>query len=289
MAAAGSQHSRHAFTLIELLVVIAIIAILIGLLLPAVQKVRESAMKTQCTNHLHQLALALHSHADQKGLFPSAYVATSTSPGWGWGTMILPFMEQQPLYQGLTPEAINFGGGGNPAMPTPAAQTKLSVFRCPADTGPDLNPERLNHGMANYRATSGPTAYPFFNADTDMGGIMYQNSRIGFDDIVDGTSNTLVIGECKFDVKETKRAAIWPGMSGLRSGAVWISDVMWWVDNTSAVINGTAPQAFSSRHPGGAFFAFGDGSVRFFRQGGNVMNLRYLAGRNDGFTSQLEE
>jgi prepilin-type processing-associated H-X9-DG protein len=71
-------------------------------------------------------------------------------------------------------------------------------------------------------------------------------------------------------------------MTGLRSGSIWISDVMWWVDQSTAQVNGTAPQAFSSRHPGGAFFAFCDGSVRFFRNATNPDIVRWLAGRNDG-------
>jgi prepilin-type processing-associated H-X9-DG protein len=71
-------------------------------------------------------------------------------------------------------------------------------------------------------------------------------------------------------------------MSGLRSGAIWISDVMWWVDEATAQVNGTAPQAFSSRHPGGAMFAFCDGSVRMFRTGTDPNIVRWLAGRADG-------
>ena len=76
--------------------------------------------------------------------------------------------------------------------------------------------------------------------------------------------------------------ALWAGMTGLRNGAVWISDVMWWIDDESATINGTAPQAFSSRHPGGAMFSFCDGSTRFFKEGGDIELLKFLADRDDG-------
>ena len=115
---------------------------------------------------------------------------------------------------------------------------------------------------------------------------MYQNSETKFRDIFDGTSNTVVIGECIFDENTNKRAALWPGMTGLRNGAIWISDVMWWVDAASASVNGPAPQAFSSRHPGGALFGFCDGSTRFFPDGGNAELLRFLAGRSDGVLTQ---
>jgi prepilin-type N-terminal cleavage/methylation domain-containing protein/prepilin-type processing-associated H-X9-DG protein len=277
--------NKHgAFTLIELLVVIAIIAILIGLLLPAVQKVREAANRIKCSNNLKQMGLALHCYVDSYGRFPPAYAATNMDPGWGWGSFVLPFLEQAPLYSALGVPMRRFGDGQNPADPktNPYTQLRLPLFRCPSDTGPDLNSIRLNFAMSNYRAVAGATDYPIFTANLDMGGVLFQNSKIRIPDITDGTSNTLALGECLFDVQVDKRAAIWPGMSGLRDGAIWISDVMWWVDDASADINGPAPQAFSSRHPGGAFFVFCDGSVRFFTAGGNVQNLKWLACRNDG-------
>jgi hypothetical protein len=137
--------------------------------------------------------------------------------------------------------------------------------------------------MSNYRAVAGPTTYPWFYAYQDMGGVMYQNSAVRLTDITDGTSNTLAVGECMFDTVTGKIACIWVGMTGMDNGAVRISDVMWWVDESTAQVNGTAPQAFSSRHAGdGAFFMFCDGSVRFYRRGADPNKIRFLAGRNDG-------
>lgn len=278
---------RLGFTLIELLVVIAIIAILIGLLLPAVQKVREAAYRVKCQNNLHQMCLGLHNYAESKGSFPPAYRATGTNPGWGWGAYLLPYVELPALYDGLKVNTINFGNGANPAQPTPESKTRLDLFRCPSDTGPVLNNWRLNHSMSNYRAIAGATTYPFFAANQDMGGVMFQNSKIKIEEILDGTSNTMAVGECKWTAipeppaTDPKRAALWVGMTGLRDGAIWISDVMWWVDESTAIINGPAPQAFSSRHYRGAHFGFCDGSVRFFRQGGNPNVVKWSAGRKD--------
>lgn len=275
-------HSRSAFTLIELFVVIAILAVLIGLMLPAVQKARDAAARVGCQNNLKQLGLAFHNHIAVHGVFPSAYQSTGFNPGWSWGSQLLPFLEQENLYRQANVSTKRFGNGANPAMPTVETQTKLAIFRCPSDIGPTLNPMRLDYATSNYRAVAGPMTYPYFFVDQDTGGVMFQNSKISILAITDGTANTLAVGECAFNESASKRAAIWAGMSGLRYEAVWISDVMWWVDENSAQINGTAPQAFSSRHRGGAFFLFCDGSARFFREGGDVHVVRYLAGREDG-------
>ena len=91
---------RRGFTLIELLVVIAIIAVLIALLVPAVQKVREAAARTQCQNNLHQIGLAMHAYHDANKAFPPAF---SKPANWGWSVWLLPYVEQAPLFATLDP------------------------------------------------------------------------------------------------------------------------------------------------------------------------------------------
>jgi prepilin-type N-terminal cleavage/methylation domain-containing protein/prepilin-type processing-associated H-X9-DG protein len=283
-----SRRRPSGFTLIELLVVMAIIAVLIGLLLPAVQKVREAASRTRCANNLKQLGLGLHNYNYTLGVFPPGYRAKGLGVGWGWGAYLLPFVEQRAMYDALGVTSKPFGDGVSLAPPTALTQTVLSVFVCPSDTGPDLNPLKRNHAKSNYRGIGGPTLPANFIVDYDYGGVLYQNSKVRVADIRDGTSNTLAVGECPLDEPTNKVAAIWAGMDSSGGGVVYISDVFWSIDAGDFRINGPGPQAFGSRHAGGAQFGFCDGSVRFLRDAADPAKVQILAGRADGQVADLD-
>jgi prepilin-type N-terminal cleavage/methylation domain-containing protein/prepilin-type processing-associated H-X9-DG protein len=260
-ALARRANQRRAFTLIELLVVIAIIAILIGLLLPAVQKVRQAAARTQCLNNLKQLGVALHSYHDANGHLPCLAFA-DVSNRWGWAVALLPFVEQEALYNQLGAPNISLALS-MPFPATPLLQTRIPTYLCPAD--PDrssTNPNFDNYGKSNYIASQGVISF--------VGDVGRDHTRLT--DITDGTSNTFLVGERE---GKTNIAAIWPGVrkSGGSVGGVARErpNVPFLGNRGGSCCGGEQPSppdpcrrgGFSSGHPDGVNFAFCDGSVRF--------------------------
>ena len=280
-----STTKRLGFTLIELLVVIAIIAILIGLLLPAVQKVREASSRVKCQNNLKQLGLACHGHHDAQGRLPYGvnWVTSADTDGFGndtessgwrtdsWSTQILPYGEQTAVYDDLK-SATN---GFTTQRPNSATtQTVLSVFICPSDVGPELNNRRGNIAKSNYVGIAGSvrstTDGAFACSDNTSGpttGIFWVNSNTRLLTIRDGTSNTVMIGERDGGDGNgsPRRAAIWAGAVRAR----WLNGTLGATDGTRTSMylnsNGEPWNSLGSFHTGGANFALADGSIRFVR------------------------
>ncbi len=294
-----SPSPRRGFTLIELLVVIAIIAILVALLLPAVQQVREAARKSQCQDHLHNLVIALHNYENSYNFFPAAAArnlpdircATDDRSGWGWGAAILPQIEQKPLFDQLrvANEAL-YMALGDPARRQLMTQ-QLDIFVCPSDNSPETNQglrsnkgnyTHVRHwnnscsgnnywtGTANYIAVAGHGTI----ADASNDGIMYRYSYTAVSDIGDGTSNTIMIGEreqeCAAATWVGARNAQGSGPRGLnyvagstfqKINGVDLTQVTTGAQGTIACVYG-----FSSKHPGGAQFALADGKVTFISE-----------------------
>jgi prepilin-type N-terminal cleavage/methylation domain-containing protein/prepilin-type processing-associated H-X9-DG protein len=249
-----APHGRSAFTLIELLVVIAIIAILIGLLLPAVQKVREAAARTKCENNLKQIGLAMHMYHDTNNSFPPAF-----TPGknWGWSTYILPYVEQAPLYTALATDTTNL------ALNTITTTTALSVYLCPSDAG---LPGPSNTYFSGYAKSN----YLISEQVSDGG------SKIHILTITDGTSNTIMGGE-----RDTKNqvGGVWPGKdTATGSASTSVASVIArpnyplntvYAGGTNPPTSANDPSCtrftWSSLHTGGVNFVFVDGSVHYLR------------------------
>jgi prepilin-type N-terminal cleavage/methylation domain-containing protein len=314
----ASRLQRTGFTLIELLVVIAIIAILIALLVPAVQKVRAAAARTQCINNLKQIALACHGYHDANKVLPPGYLGplpremTSANLGTGQNVsfmpFILPYIDQTPLStQMLTgiPSnyfAINaiYGSWYSGAYPSvsSAAFAQIPAFVCPMDNphassggtfiryyyystyNSSTGAITTSHGGSITASDVGRTSYAgvagltgAFSTFGSYEGIMSNRSRIQLANILDGTSNTLMVGE----------------INGAHSGANRLYSFSWMATPALFTIGGLGTtttnqtyKQFSSPHQGVVMFAFGDGTVRPLQNSIDANSFYYLSGCRDG-------
>ncbi len=323
---------RRAFTLIELLVVIAIIAILIGLLLPAVQKVREAAARLQCQNNLKQLGLAVHNYHDANQKLPYGVLrdqpSTDPSPGfphpdrmagrpapysrYALMHQLLPYIEQDSLSKLW--DQYNFDNNGidlqTGVVNGPGAFFKQQVKTLVCPSQPNAG-SPLNQGvdpagsgiyfLTSYYGSAGTRGYPRWATDGRLGlfafqdGFFNQNRQYKIEAITDGTTNTIMLGERHYfdpvfdtDPSVNDRITDW--------GWVWFGAQGDAFLGTSVPINYRLPanttitqamfddriNAFGSGHTGGANFAFGDGSVRFVRDGISPLTFQALGTRAGG-------
>src|SRR5262245_42281806 len=288
---------RRGFTLIELLVVIAIIAVLIGLLLPAVQKVREAANRMKCQNNLKQIGIALHSYHDANGTFPSGHKVTYDGTNDGstiylanWAVLILPFIEQDNLYRQYDQTLSAFHANNKFVR-----ETYVATYACPSDINankiltPESAPSSGGGGTpfmtGSYRAMGGVSATGFdqwagypsevkVNAQTAAGlrGVFHTDwagGPVGPDrmtSITDGTSNTLAVGERSTRTHNT-RGTFWANSFNLYSVSGAYNQSASLLNDYDACIAIASDQAqckygWGSFHPGVINFVYGDGSVR---------------------------
>ncbi len=298
------------FTLIELLVVIAIIGILIALLLPAVQKVREAANRLSCQNNLKQIGLAMANYHDSAQAFPPGGVSMNET---SWHVHLLPYLEQDALFRQFNLSPGHYTDNGGQGRNNLAAN-RIALYLCPSSPADkmllnapnNVNPPDLINGQPPYtthyygvmgpKGTNPVTGQPYSSRDDDNGyggfgtqGVFDCDSQTTIADITDGTSNTFLVGEVSWDNPFTgTRYRSW--MRGCQNGGNG------WIGGCRNVANGiNTPQialfndiAFGSQHPGGANFVMCDGSVHFVRENINLGVLKAAASRNGGEVNQLD-
>jgi prepilin-type N-terminal cleavage/methylation domain-containing protein/prepilin-type processing-associated H-X9-DG protein len=284
---------RGGFTLIELLVVIAIIGILVGMLLPAVQKVRDAGMRTQCLNNLHQMGVALHLYHDVNKRFPQGVQYEYPYYYWSWMAQMMPYFDQDPLYREAdawartqtNPEEYRWWPWGgfwlSPQTPAnPALGKKLKTLICPADGREDATLPQGNGDVAftGYLGVAGISGDRSNYSNDSTNGIFFWQSKTRLAAILDGPSNTLMVGE------RPPSADLQYGwwFAGYGFDGSGVGDVVLGArEYKYAASMGCPPSKvgfqpgnpgdpcdqvhFWSFHSGGGNFLFGDGSARFLK------------------------
>ncbi|MFO0807721.1 MAG: DUF1559 domain-containing protein [Gemmataceae bacterium] len=291
--------ARRAFTLLELLVVIAIVAVLLGLLLPAVQKVREAANRAKCQNNLKQIGLALHQYHDRLGALPAGVTSRSQPmPYISWLTRLLPHIEQDTLWR-MTLDAYDFAPRNPFQLPHIGFGTPQRMFSCPSDGRVESPQDTHQDRRAALTSYIGVLGTDFTKSD----GVLYRDSRVKLTDVTDGTSGTLAAGE-RPPSPDFWYGWWYAGVGQRRTGSgdmlLGTRELHWprapFTDGCPAgpfaFVPGRMDEQcdlfhFWSVHPGGAYFLFCDGSAKFLtyavdpvmpalasRAGGEVATIR---------------